>query len=148
MQVKRKYRAATGPSASEGRKSNGLLSEGRPRDTSKLEKDGPKMLLKSEIDAELASMRNMTAKEAAAAAARAVAEAEAAMAEAEEAMREAEEAEAEAEAAQAFAEAAMRTLNNRTAAKQVGVLASNSFLKPLNKLLSVLIITKSLKNIR
>ncbi|KAM0945673.1 putative transcription factor MYB-HB-like family [Dioscorea sansibarensis] len=118
IKVKRKYRAASGPSASAGRKSNGLLSEGRPRVTSKLEKDGPKMLLKSEIDAELASMRNMTAKEAAAAAARAVAEAEAAMAEAEEAMREAEEAEAEAEAAQAFAEAAMRTLNNRTAAKQ------------------------------
>ncbi|KAJ0964362.1 hypothetical protein J5N97_029484 [Dioscorea zingiberensis] len=117
VKVKRKYRIATGPSSSEGRRSNALLSEGRPRDIYKVERDEFKPLLKSEIDAELASMKNMTSKEAAAVAARAVAEAEAAMAEAEEAAREAERAEADAEAAQAFAEAAMLTLKNRSGSK-------------------------------
>lgn len=87
------------------------------------EKDDFKPLLKSQIDAELARMRTMTAEEAAAAAAQAVAEAEAAMAEAEEAAKEAEAAEADAQEAQAFAEAAMRTLKNRNASRLVGVLA-------------------------
>lgn len=63
-------------------------------------------LSKSQIDAELAKMKSMTAREAAAAAARFVAEAEAAIAAAEEAAREAEQAEAHAEETKLFAEAA------------------------------------------
>lgn len=78
--------------------------------------------MKSQIDLELAQMRNMSKKEAAAAAARAVADAEAAIAEAEEAAREAEQAEADAEAAQAFAELAMKTWKARNAQKMVNLL--------------------------
>ncbi|XP_042484898.1 single myb histone 6-like, partial [Macadamia integrifolia] len=110
--VKRKYRIAPTSIFLEGRRINSGLAliEGRQKDS---EKDDVKIFTRSQVDAELAKMRHMTAKEAAAAAARAVAEAEAAMAEAEEATGEAEAAEADAEAAQAFAEAAMMTLNGR-----------------------------------
>lgn len=96
-----------------------LLLDGRQGVSPKFEKDDSTMLLKSQIDLELAKMRTMTAQEAAAAAALAVAEAEAAIAEAEEAAKEAEAAEADAEAAQAFAEAAMKTLKGRNAPKMV-----------------------------
>ncbi|XP_042508816.1 telomere repeat-binding factor 1-like isoform X2 [Macadamia integrifolia] len=112
IKVKRKYRIAPTSIFLEGRRINSGLAliEGRQKDS---EKDDVKIFTRSQVDAELAKMRHMTAKEAAAAAARAVAEAEAAMAEAEEATGEAEAAEADAEAAQAFAEAAMMTLNGR-----------------------------------
>lgn len=112
IKVKRKYRIAPGPALFERRS-----SEGRVRGPVIAEKDDFKPLLKSQIDAELARMRTMTAEEAAAAAAQAVAEAEAAMVEAEEAAKEAEAAEADAQEAQAFAEAAMRTLKNRNASR-------------------------------
>ncbi|XP_077243836.1 single myb histone 6-like [Tasmannia lanceolata] len=117
IKVKRKYRIAPSSSFSDGRTSGLLLLEGKPREPSRVEKDDIKPLSKSQIDAELAKMRNMSAQEAAVAAAQAVAEAEAAMLEAEEAAREAEAAEADAEAAQAFAEAAMLTLKSRSASK-------------------------------
>ncbi|XP_077253807.1 telomere repeat-binding factor 1-like isoform X2 [Tasmannia lanceolata] len=117
IKVKRKYRIAPRLSFSEGRTSGLLFMEGRQREASRVEKDDHKPFTKSQIDAELAKMRNMSAQEAAAAAAQAVAEAEAAMLEAEEASREAEAAEAEAGAAQAFAEAAMLTLKSRNASK-------------------------------
>ncbi|OVA05882.1 SANT/Myb domain [Macleaya cordata] len=117
IKVKRKYRIAPRSRFSEGRSSAMLFLEGGHRDSPKVEKADLRILTKSQIDAELAKMRNMTAQEAAAAAARAVAEAEAAIAEAEEAAREAEAAEADAEATQAFAEAAMMTLKNRNASK-------------------------------
>ncbi|RWR76227.1 single myb histone 6-like protein [Cinnamomum micranthum f. kanehirae] len=117
MKVKRKYRIAPSIVFSEGRSSGLLLLEGRPRESFKVEKDDFKPLTKSQIDSDLAKMRNMTAQEAAAAAAEAVAEAEAALAEAEEAAREAEAAEADAEAAQGFAEAAMMELKNRNTSK-------------------------------
>ncbi|KAJ4958340.1 hypothetical protein NE237_025451 [Protea cynaroides] len=116
IKVRRKYRIAP-CSTSEGRSSGLLLREGRPRYTSRIDKDDIKILTKSQIDAELAKIRNMTAQEAAAFAAQAVAEAEAAMAEAEEAAKEAEAAEADAEAAQVFAEAAMLTLKDRKSSK-------------------------------
>ncbi|XP_043713978.1 telomere repeat-binding factor 1-like [Telopea speciosissima] len=111
IKVNRKYRTTPTSVFLEGRRnSSGLpLIEGR-RDS---EKDYMQIFTRSQVDAELAKMRHMTAKEAAVAAAQAVAEAEAAMAEAEEATRQAEAAEADAEAAQAFAEAAMMTLNGR-----------------------------------
>lgn len=125
-QVKRKYRIAPSIAFSEGRSSGLLLLEGRPREPFRVEKDDCRPLTKSQIDADLAKMRNMTAQEAAAAAAQAVAEAEAAMAEAEEAAKEAEDAEADAEAAQAFAEAAMMTLKNRNTPKLVTSFLQNS----------------------
>ncbi|MQL75090.1 hypothetical protein Taro_007478, partial [Colocasia esculenta] len=115
IKVKRKYRIA--PCFPEERGSRMLLLESRLKESSKVEKDDLKSTTKSQIDADLAKMRSMTAQEAAAAAALAVAEAEAAIAEAEEAARDAENAEADAEAAQAFAEAAMMALKNRNAAK-------------------------------
>lgn len=87
-----------------------MLLEGVQKDSSKVEKNGIKIVTKAQIDAELEKMRNMTPEEAAAAAAQAVAEAEAAIAEAEMAAREADEAEAEAEAARCFAEAAQKAL--------------------------------------
>lgn len=96
-----------------------VLMEGRQGVSPKFEKDEATVLLKSQIDLDLAKMRTMTAQEAAAAAARAVAEAEAAIAEAEEAAREAEAAEVDAEAAQAYAEAAMKILKGRNAPKMV-----------------------------
>ncbi|EHA8586910.1 putative Single myb histone 6 [Cocos nucifera] len=117
IKVKRKYRIAPTSSFSVGKNSSLSLPDGKQRESSRLEKDDIKPLTKSQVDAELAQIRNMTAQEAAAAAAQAVAEAEAAMAEAEKAAREAEAAEADAEAAQAFAEAAMLMLKNRNAAK-------------------------------
>ncbi|KAK9115833.1 hypothetical protein Sjap_014780 [Stephania japonica] len=119
IKVKRKYRIAPSAAFMEARSSNGILPDGKSRDSVRVEKDDIRIFTKSQIDAELARMRTMTAKEAAAAAARAVAEAEVAMAEAEEAARDAEAAEADAEAAQAFAEAAMTTLKNRNVSKLV-----------------------------
>ncbi|KAK9114710.1 hypothetical protein Syun_021507 [Stephania yunnanensis] len=119
IKAKRKYRIAPSTAFMEARRSpDGLLLDGRSRDTPRVEKE-MRIFTKSQIDAELKRMRTMTPQEAAAAAARAVSEAEAAMAEAEEAEREAEAAEADAEAAQAFAEAAMTTLKNRSVSKLV-----------------------------
>ncbi|CAI9104258.1 OLC1v1002893C1 [Oldenlandia corymbosa var. corymbosa] len=119
VKMKRKYRIATASALSEKRKrsSNPMLEgplEGRHRYSPTLDhQDDLATLMKSEVDLELAKIRNMTPQEAAAAAAQAVAEAEAAIADAEEAAREAEAAEADAEAAMAFAEAAMKTLKGR-----------------------------------
>ncbi|PKU60392.1 telomere repeat-binding factor 1-like isoform X1 [Dendrobium catenatum] len=116
IKVKRKYRMAPSPAMVEGRKLKASHLEVRQKETSKEDRDD-KSIAKLQVDAELAWMRNMTAQEAAAAAAQAIAEAEKAMAEAEEATREAEAAEADAEAAKAFAEAAMLTLKNRNTTK-------------------------------
>ncbi|KAJ6842980.1 single myb histone 6-like [Iris pallida] len=118
IKVKRKYRIAPSSPFSEGRSSKVLLPEERQRESTRGDRGDFKSLTKYQTDAELARMRNMTAQEAAAAAAQAVAEAEIAMAEAEEATREAEAAEAEYEEAQAFAEAAKLTLVNRNTTKQ------------------------------
>lgn len=85
------------------------FGDGRHRVLPRFDRDDINIPTKSEIDLELAKMRNMTPEEAAAAAAQAVTEAEAALADAEEAAREAEAAEADAEAAQAYADAAMKT---------------------------------------
>ncbi|XP_024017868.1 telomere repeat-binding factor 1 isoform X1 [Morus notabilis] len=118
IKVKRKYRIAPTPAFLDKRRtSSSLLFEGRLRDSPNFDKDETFALMKSQIDLELAQMRTMSKKEAAAAAARAVADAEAAIAEAEEAAREAEQAEADAEAAQAFAELAMKTWKARNAQK-------------------------------
>lgn len=143
IKVHRKYRIAPSSSFLEGRSSKMLLLEDIQKEPNKVdraerverserveraerverservERDGLVAQTKSQVDAELARMRNMTAEEAAAAAARAVAEADAIMAEAEAAVREAEAAEADAVAAQAFAEAAMLTLKNRSSAKLI-----------------------------
>ncbi|CAM8923968.1 hypothetical protein QQ045_023474 [Rhodiola kirilowii] len=129
VKVKRKYRIPTSPVSIEKKKSHDPslnLLEGRSRLPSKIDYDNfnlddIKTTSKAEIDLELAKMRNMSAEEAAIAAARAVAEAEAAIAEAEEAAREAEAAEADAEAAMAFAEAARKTLKGRSSMKTVPV---------------------------
>ncbi|XP_047051224.1 single myb histone 6-like isoform X2 [Lolium rigidum] len=122
IKVNRKYRLAPSSSLLEGRSSKMLLLEDIQREPVKVERverDEFAARTKSHVDAELARMRNMTAEEAAAAAARAVAEAEAIMAEAEAAVREAEAAEADAVAAQAFAEAAMSTLKSRSSTKLI-----------------------------
>ncbi|KAM6540900.1 hypothetical protein CsatB_005347 [Cannabis sativa] len=119
IKVKRKYRIAPTPSLFERRTSSAMPMEGRHRDFSNFSNDDISILTKEQVDLELAQMKKMTAKEAAAAAARAVAEAEIAIAEAEEATREAEEAEADAETAQAYADAAMKTLKARNAQKMV-----------------------------
>ncbi|XP_051184447.1 single myb histone 6 isoform X2 [Lolium perenne] len=122
IKVNRKYRLAPSSSLLEGRSSKMLLLEDIQREPVKVERverDEFAARTKSQVDAELARMRNMTAEEAAAAAARAVAEAEAIMAEAEAAVREAEAAEADAVAAQAFAEAAMSTLKSRSSTKLI-----------------------------
>ncbi|KAM0880223.1 hypothetical protein ACQ4PT_033727 [Festuca glaucescens] len=119
IKVNRKYRIAPSSSLLEGRSSKMLLLEDIQREPVKVERDDFAARTKSQVDAELAWMRNMTAEEAAAAAARAVAEAEAIMAEAEAAVREAEAAEADAVAAQAFAEAAMSTLKSRSSTKLI-----------------------------
>ncbi|KAM0854562.1 hypothetical protein ACQ4PT_050372 [Festuca glaucescens] len=122
IKVNRKYRLAPSSSLLEGRSSKMLLLEDIQREPVKVERverDDFAAHTKSQVDAELARMRNMTAEEAAAAAARAVAEAEAIMAEAEAAVREAEAAEADAVAAQAFAEAAMSTLKSRSSTKLI-----------------------------
>ncbi|GAB4853423.1 Telomere repeat-binding factor 1 [Ancistrocladus abbreviatus] len=117
IKVKRNYRIAA---FSDKRRNLAIISqEGRQLTPLKVDRDELHILTKSQIDIELAKMRNMTAREAAVAAARAVAEAEAAIAEAEEAAREAEAAEADAEAAQAFAEAAMKTLQGRSTPKMM-----------------------------
>ncbi|KAG0471365.1 hypothetical protein HPP92_015911 [Vanilla planifolia] len=115
IKVKRKYRIAPpSPAIAEGRKSKASNSEAK-------RSEDEKCMAKLQIDAELERMRNMSAQEAAAAAAQAIAEAEKAIAEAEEATQEAEAAEADAEAAQAFAEAAMLTLKSRNTAKVVAL---------------------------
>ncbi|XP_059641108.1 telomere repeat-binding factor 1 isoform X2 [Cornus florida] len=112
--VKHRYRMApTSTSSVVVRDSSLLILEGKQKNSPEVKKNDIKILTKSQIDAELEKMRSMTAREAAAAAARAVAEAEAAIAEAAEAAREAEAAEADAEAAQALAEAAMKALKCR-----------------------------------
>ncbi|KAF5749678.1 telomere repeat-binding factor 2 [Tripterygium wilfordii] len=130
IKVKHKYRIAPSSTFSEPRRCPPqLLLEGRKMDSLKPEKPDPNNVIepqtskaeqgsiniftKPQINAELSKMRNMTAEEAAAAAAQAVAEAEIAIAEAEAAAREAEEAEEEAEAAQVFAKAAMKALRYR-----------------------------------
>lgn len=110
IKVKRHYRIAPRPLYPRTRR---LLLEERYDESIR---DDVKPL-NSHPDADLARMRNMTAQEAAVAAAQAVAEAETAMLEAEEATREAEAAEAEAEAAQAFAEAAASTMRGRNTTK-------------------------------
>ncbi|EEE53602.1 hypothetical protein OsJ_36856 [Oryza sativa Japonica Group] len=125
IKVNRKYRIAPSSSLSEGRSSKVVLLEDIKKEPTKLDREDVAVLTKSQIDAELARMRTMTAEEAAAAAARAVAEAEAIMAEAEAAVREAEAAEADAVAAQAFAEAAMATFKNRSSAKLVIALSTS-----------------------
>ncbi|GAB2292122.1 Telomere repeat-binding factor 1 [Dionaea muscipula] len=115
IRVKGYYRIAPVPSSSDKRKNIPMVAQAtRQLTTLNVERDEAPILTKPQIDLELAKMRNMTAQEAAVAAARAVAEAELAIAEAEEAAREAEAAEADAEAAQAFAEAAMKTLRGRS----------------------------------
>ncbi|KAJ8484460.1 hypothetical protein OPV22_016945 [Ensete ventricosum] len=116
IKVKRRYRIAPTSAFQKGKSSNISIYEGRQREPSGSVVDDLTPLLRSQVDVELARMRNMTAQEAAAAAAQAVTEAEAAMAQAEEAAKEAEAAEADAEAAQAFAEAAMLTIKNRKTA--------------------------------
>ncbi|XP_010923664.1 single myb histone 6 isoform X3 [Elaeis guineensis] len=117
IKVKRKYRITPSSAFSERRNSKVSLLEEMKLEPPKLERDDIKLLTKAQVDAELAQMRNLTAEEAAAVAAKAVSEAEVAIKEAEEAAREAEVAEAEAEAAKAFAEAAISTLKRRNAAK-------------------------------
>lgn len=82
--------------------------------SSTTETNGITITSKSQIDAELEKMRSMTAREAAAAAARFVAEADAAITAAEMAAREAEKAEAKAEETKIFAEAAKEALKHRT----------------------------------
>ncbi|KAL4189817.1 hypothetical protein AMTRI_Chr08g167300 [Amborella trichopoda] len=119
VKIKRKYLIPPNRMLVEERNSGVLLLEGKPRDSPRSERSDVRLLTRSQIDAELAKMRNMSAQEAARVAAQAVAEAEVAMAEAEEAAREAEAAEADAEAAQAFAEAAMMTLKSRNSSKLV-----------------------------
>ncbi|MCL7023910.1 hypothetical protein MKW94_027238 [Papaver nudicaule] len=115
IKVKRKYRLAPRSRFPSDGGNPGMMSvEGvAQRDI----KPDVSMRTKSQVDADLLKMRNMTPEEAAAAAARAVAEAEAAIAEAEEAAREADAADLDAEEAHAFAEAAMMTLRNRNASK-------------------------------
>lgn len=90
------------------------LLEGRPKDSSKAEKTDVNIISQSQVDADLSKIKDVTAEEAAEAAAKAVAEAEVAIAEAEAAAREADAAEAEAEAARVFAKAAMKALKRRT----------------------------------
>ncbi|KAI4315079.1 hypothetical protein L6164_027925 [Bauhinia variegata] len=115
IKVKHKYRIAQSSTISEKRRCSPLLQlEGRSKDSLKAEKTDVNLLSKSEIDVELSKMKDMTAQEAAAAAAKAIAEAEVAIAEAEAAAREAEAAEAEAEAAKVFAKAAIKALKCKT----------------------------------
>ncbi|KAL3814321.1 hypothetical protein ACJIZ3_015589 [Penstemon smallii] len=115
IKMKRKYRIATTSVLAERRRNPSIpISEGRNRNSPRIESVDVNYPTKTQIDLELAKMRSMTPQEAATAAAQAVAEAEAAMAEAEEAAREADAAEADAEAAQAFAEAALKTLKGRS----------------------------------
>lgn len=118
--MKRRYRIVPTSTPSDSRRKLSItLLESRQRIFSKIDQDDMNMFSTSQIDLELARMRNMTPQEAAAAAAQAVAEAEEAIAEAEEAGREAEVAEADAEAAQAFSVAAKKTLHGRSAPRMV-----------------------------
>ncbi|KAL3621068.1 Telomere repeat-binding factor 1 [Castilleja foliolosa] len=119
IKLKRKYKIAPASTLSEKRKTPSTPMDGRLRISPRIDLEDVGQLSKTQIDSELAKMRNMTPQEAASAAAQAVAEAEAAMAEAEEAAREAEAAEADAEAAQAFAEAALKTLKGRNSSMTV-----------------------------
>ncbi|XP_022886005.1 single myb histone 5-like isoform X2 [Olea europaea var. sylvestris] len=115
IKVKHLYRIAPNSMSSDaGKVASMFLPDGTKNNPTKVEKNVIRILTKAQVDAELEQMKNMTAQEAAAAAAQAVAEAEAAIAEAEVAAREAEEAEAEAEAAQCFAEAATKALKCNT----------------------------------
>lgn len=118
--MKRRYRIVPMSTPSDSRRNLSLpLLDSRQRIFPKIDRDDMTMLSTSQIDLELARMRNMTPQEAAAAAAQAVAEAEEAIAEAEEAGREAEAAEADAEAAQAFSVAAKKTLHGRSTPRMV-----------------------------
>ncbi|ONK81569.1 uncharacterized protein A4U43_C01F30650 [Asparagus officinalis] len=72
VKVKRKYRIAPSSLYSEGRNSKVLLIDGRQREHSRVDRDDIKHITKSQIDAYLARMRNMTPKEAANAAALAI----------------------------------------------------------------------------
>ncbi|PKI71386.1 telomere repeat-binding factor 1 [Punica granatum] len=120
VKVKRKYSIPPAPGFMDRRRATPmLLSDRQQKYPPKVEEEDIDMLTREQIDLELAKMRTMTPREAAAAAARAVAEAEAAIAAAEEAAREAEAAEADAAAAQAFAEAAMKTLKGRNPPKMM-----------------------------
>lgn len=120
IKMKRKYRIVPMSTPSDSRTNLSItLLDSRQRIFSKINRDDMNMLSTSQIDLELAKMRNMTPQEAAAAAAQAVAEAEEAIAEAEEAGREAEAAEADAEAAQAFSVAAKKTLHGRSAPRMM-----------------------------
>ncbi|KAL9258321.1 Telomere repeat-binding factor 1-like protein [Drosera capensis] len=112
------YSIVPPPLSSDRRKTLSVVDrEMRQFTTPKVERGEVPLFTRSQIDSELAKMRTMTAKEAAAAAALAVAEAELAIAEAEEAAREAEAAEADAVAAQALVEAAMKTPRGRSTPK-------------------------------
>ncbi|XP_051147021.1 telomere repeat-binding factor 1 isoform X3 [Andrographis paniculata] len=115
VKIKRKYKLPGTSTLSERR---GPM-EGRQGISPRIDREEMNNLIKSQIDSTIASISNMTAQEAAAAAAQAIAEAEAAIAEAEEAAREAEAAEADAEAAQAFAEAALKTMKGRNTPRVV-----------------------------
>ncbi|KAL9267429.1 Telomere repeat-binding factor 1-like protein, partial [Drosera capensis] len=120
IKVKGHYRIPPMALSSDKQKQNPMITQAtRQLTTSKMERTPVPILTRSQIDLELEKMRNMTAQEAAAAAARAVAEAEKAIAEAEEAAREAEAAEADAVTAQEFAKAAMETLGGRSIQKMV-----------------------------
>ncbi|XP_060216276.1 telomere repeat-binding factor 1-like isoform X1 [Lycium barbarum] len=116
IKMKRKYKIVPTSTPSDSRRNPSItLLDSRQRIFSKIDRDDTNVFSTSQIDLELAKMRNMTPQEAAAAAAQAVAEAEAAIADAEEADREAEAAEADAEAAEAFSVAAKKTLHGRSA---------------------------------
>lgn len=111
VKVKHRYRI---PSILPSAARKNPVSDGKHKEVPRAEKRETRTFSRHQVDAELEKMRSLSAREAAAAAARAVAEAEAAIAEAEAAAREAEAAEAEAEAAQVFAEAAMKVLKCQT----------------------------------
>ncbi|MCD7462565.1 Telomere repeat-binding factor 1 [Datura stramonium] len=119
IKMKHKYRVVPTSTPSDSRRNLSIILLDRQRILSKIDRDDMNILSSSQIDLELAKMRNMTPQEAAAAAAQAVAEAEAAIAEAEEADKEAEAAEADAEAAQAFSVAAKKTLHGRSALRMM-----------------------------
>ncbi|CAN4102224.1 unnamed protein product [Withania somnifera] len=128
IKMKRKYRIVPTSTPSDSQRNLSItLLDSRQRIFSKIDLDDMNMLNTSQIDLELAKMRNMTPQEAAAAAAQAVAEAEAAIAEAEETDREAEAAEADAEAAQAFSVAAKKTLHGRSAPRMLLIHLESSF---------------------
>ncbi|KAL9276040.1 Telomere repeat-binding factor 1-like protein [Drosera capensis] len=117
IKVEGRYRIPPVALSSNKQKKNLMITYAtRQLTTPKMERAPVPILTRSQIGLDLEKMRNMTAQEAGAAAARAVAEAEKAIAEAEEAAREAE---ADAETAQEFAKAAMKTLGGRSIQKMV-----------------------------